>query len=246
MLLLLLAVYSLGAQDETETEEEDLTEENVSLNEGMDRLFNIDKDPMQTFGKGGAVYVSNPSPLIELDPELAYYRTEWEPLILRLVTGKTTELTGRYRLVDQKFEIKTDDGIYEIYSTMLAEAQLGEDYFFVQANYGDANIYQVYFRSDDYMLLGEHVAELQEPKEQNMFDTREAKRTLKRKRTLYLRYPEGVKVELKNKKQTMTMLRIYKGSKEASFIKREKIDLKNTTDLVKLLTFMESNGWIMN
>lgn len=242
ILFLLLVTPALSAQNQEEAQIEDISEEGKPNEEGLNRIFNANTAPMQTLTHGGAFYVSNPSPLVELDPKIAYYRTEWEPLVIRLVTGKTTELTGRYRLLDQKFEIQTDDGIYEIYSTMVAEAQLGNDYFIVQSNFGETQISQVYFRGTAHMLLGEHTADLKDPPTQNMFDTSDAKRTLKRKRSLYIRYADGVKIELKNKKQIMTILRIYKGSEGAAFIKKNKLDLKDPTDLTKLMTYLEGDN----
>jgi len=239
--LLLFFISPLVTRAQENVSEEDISGQAKPNEEGLNRIFNANSSPTQTLTHGGAFYVSNPSPLVELDPKLAYYRTEWEPLIIRLVTGETTELTGRYRLLDQKFEIKTDDGIYEIYSTMVAEAQLGDDYFLVQTNFGEPSIHQVYYRGEEYMLLGEHTAVLKDPPSQNMFDTRDAKQTLKRAETVYLRYPDGIKVELKNKKQTLTVLRVYKGSAEAAYVKKHKIDLKVAMDIAKLLTFMNNN-----
>jgi hypothetical protein len=221
-----------------EVERKDISQQTTATDESTRSFINNNASVNNLIG-GGAFYVSTPPPLMELDPKKAYYRTEWDRLLLRLVTGGTVELEGRYRLLDQKFEINTDDGIYEIYNTMVAEAQLGDDYFVIFPDNQKMKIFQVYYRSSNYSLIGHHSAEWQDPPSKNMFDTREAKRTLKKKRQLFIAYAGGTRSAIRSKRQMIDLLGIAKNSRAAKFIKREKIDSNNPQGVLRLLQFID-------
>ncbi|WP_020568876.1 hypothetical protein [Neolewinella persica] len=240
-LLLTCCLLFLSAAYCQEEKLEDISEQTSATDESK-RSFINDNAPVNRLIKGGAFYVSTPPPLMELDPKKAYYRTEWDSLVLRLVTGGTVELEGRYRLLDQKFEIKTDDGIYEIYNTMVAEAQLGDDYFAVFRDKLGMKIFQVYYRSTNHSLIGHHSSEWQDPPNKNMFDTREAKRTLKKKQQLFIAFEGGTKEAIRNRGQLMDLLGINKKSPAGKFVKQEKIDSDNPADVVRLLQFVDQSS----
>ncbi|MEM1359674.1 MAG: hypothetical protein AAGF89_15835 [Bacteroidota bacterium] len=224
------------AQEETEPVNEDVAKQSSAKDESKRSMVN-NIAVNSVLSNGGAFYVSNPPPLMELDPEKAYLRTEWEPLVVRLMNGKTSELTGRYRLLDQKFEIKVDGELYEIYSTMISAARLGDDEFVLLPEANGTKIYQVHFQGEDYQLWSHHWADWQEPKSQNMFDTSDAKKTLKRDEDLLLLHPGG-RDKVKNKKQLQQLLGLQKNGKEMKYVKNMRLDLRKGSDVTKLLEYM--------
>jgi hypothetical protein len=118
-LLCLLSLANIQAQETPVGEENtDMTEQVQANDRSLNDMFNR-QNPIPSLQGGGAFYVSNPPPAIELDPKIAYYRTESDTLVLKMMTGKTVELTGRYRIFDQKFEIKTAEGIFEMRSNLV-------------------------------------------------------------------------------------------------------------------------------
>lgn len=235
-LLLFLLTAGLMAQEGTEESNQDVSSQSTSKDESKRSMVN-NLAVNSVLSNGGAFYVSNPPPLMELDPEKAYLRTDWETLVVRLMDGKTSELIGRYRLVDQKFEIKVDGELYEIYSTMISAAKLGEDNFVLLPEASGTKIYQVHYQGEDYQLWSHHTSDWQEPEKQNMFDTRDAKRTLKKEEKLLLLHPEG-RDQVKNKKQLLQMLKLEKNGREMKYAKNMRLDLHKGADVAKLLVYM--------
>lgn len=230
----------MQAQEVTPVDEDSNTTAQAEPNDrSINDMFNR-QNPTAALQAGGAFYVSNPPPSIELDPKKAYFRTEWDTLVIRMMTGNTVELTGRYRVFDQKFEVKANGGIYVMSNSAIMEVQLGNDYFKVLKTYAGEDIVQVYCKTPDYSFAGMHTAELEEPKTKNMFDTSEDIAKLKRKNTLLLIQSDGLRVPLKNKKQVLLMLGVYKGSPAMQYLKKEKLDMAVPADVVKLIQFIEA------
>lgn len=234
------ACTGLKAQEVPVADEDSDMTDQVQMNDRyLNDMFNR-QSPSEALQAGGAFYVSNPPPSIELDPKKAYYRTEWDTLVIRMMTGNTVELTGRYRIFDQKFEVKTNGGIYEMSNSAIAEVQLGSDYFKVLKTYVGEDIIQVYCKTPEYSFAGMHSVELEDPKTKNMFDTSEDVVKLKRKNTLMLITADNLRVPLKNKKQVLLMLGVYKGSPAMQYLKKQKLDMAVPADVVELIQFIES------
>lgn len=237
---ILCACISLQAQEVPPVDEDSNTTAQTEPNDrSINDMFNR-QNPTAALQAGGAFYVSNPPPSIELDPKKAYFRTEWDTLVIRMMTGNTVELTGRYRVFDQKFEVKANGEIYVMSNSAIMEVQLGNDYFRVLKTYAGEDIVQVYCKTPDYSFAGMHTAELEEPKTKNMFDTSEDISKLKRKNTLLLIQSDGLRVPLKNKKQVLLMLGVYKGAPAMQYLKKEKLDMAVPADVVKLIQFIEA------
>jgi len=191
----------------------------------------------QALIKGGAFFVSNPPPALELDPHKAYFRTEWDSLVVRLMDGRTAKLMGRYRVIDQKFEINEDGEIYEIFSSLISKAKLGDDNFVLLPDGAGTKIYQLHFKGGDYRLWSHHRTEWNEPEKQTMFDTREVKKTMRREEDIYLLYPGGQDL-IKNRKELIKALGIAKGGPELKYAKKAGLDLRKVAGIKDLLVFM--------
>ncbi len=218
----------------------DNTEEVDPNDRTRNEMFNR-QNPSAALQAGSAFYVSNPSPLVELDTEKAYFRQEWEELIIRTHDGKTATLQGRYRIVDQKFEIQREDGIYELYNTVIKEAQLGDAYFVLLPTGAGIEVYEVHYRNDRDYVLTHHSTDWIEPKKHSMFDTSESKRTLKRKVEVFLMMAHG-KFPVENKRTVVAVLGIGKSDPAMQYIKDEKLNMKDPNDIAKFLQYRTEQG----
>ena len=237
-LVLIICLCSFGLPAQTD----DLTDQDAANDRTKNDMFNR-QDPSAALQAGGAFYVSNPAIRSEIDVNKAYLRTGWEDLIVRMIDGNTATVRGRYRIVDQRFEIKQDDGIYEMRNNLVREAQLGEDYFVMLPFQNEMTIFQVHYRDSTYNILTHHYTEWKEPGEQKLYDTSERKRTLKRKETQYLLTPFEI-LEADKKQAVLNILMIRKGMPAYDHVRRQKWDVRKTEDLATLLEYLEENDLV--
>ncbi|OAV43732.1 hypothetical protein [Lewinella sp. 4G2] len=234
-LICICLTFSLAAQ---EKENLDLREEVRPNSRATNDMFNR-QDASAALQSGGTFYASAPPATLELTPETAYLRPEWEELVIRTTTNETATVQGRYRLIDQKFEIKDGEDIYEIYTTMVREAQLGDDYFVVQSEGAEMVIYQVLYRDTDNQVLIKHTAEWQDPPQKNMFDTSEAVRKLKKRQITYLA-SNGRLIRADKKKDVLAALDLGQNQAAYAYFKKNRLNPKDEQDLIQLLTYINS------
>jgi hypothetical protein len=161
---------------------------------------------------------------------------------VRLVNGDTYEIKGRYRIIDQQFEVLHNGEAYELKKDQLHRIIIGEADFLMMPDpllkKRGAHIYQRHYASKSYQLLEYHGAQWQDPPEQNMFDTREQHRTIKEMKELILRN-DGNFFLIKKNRDVFNALGISKKSAAANFARRQNLKVSEIDDLVTFLEYLE-------
>ncbi|PHI20640.1 hypothetical protein CEQ90_06170 [Lewinellaceae bacterium SD302] len=238
----LLLPFSLFSQEKKATETN--VEETVMKDNSRKAFLN------QTGGtteanlvNGGAFYLSNPSPTYKIEVEKAYHKPEWQKSTVRMVNGNSYGIQGRYRVIDQAFEVLHQGEAYELKKEQLQSVTIGEDRFLMMPDpmlkKRGAVIYQLHYTSGAYQLIEYHGAQWQEPKEQNMFDTSEQHRTIKPMKELILR-TKGEFVKIKNHGEALRSLGVDKKSVQAKYAKKNKLKLNRSADLIQFLEYLDA------
>lgn len=244
LFVLILLAYSLSAQQQAgKPELEDRVEATNARDDSRKAMLNSNTvDPTGALMSGSAFYISNPSPTYEVDMNLAYHNPEWQLATVRLVTGDLYEIKGRYRIIDQQFEVLHEGVAYELKKDQLQRVVIGEANFLMMPDpllkKRGAHIYQRHYASKSYQVLEYHGAQWQDPPEQNMFDTREQHRTIKEKKELILS-TGGAFFLIKRNKDVLKALGLSKKSAAANFIRRENLKVSEVDELVTFLEYLE-------
>ncbi|MEL6393909.1 MAG: hypothetical protein AAFR97_14265, partial [Bacteroidota bacterium] len=192
---------------------------------------------------GGAYYVSNPAPTYELDPELIYFDAEWQEGRVELLDGDVYRADLRYRVLDQKFEVLVEGEAYELDNNQIARVDIADAYFILMVDplnrLNGRHIHQLHFIGGDMQILEQHEADWQDPPEQNMFDTREQHRTVKRTSTTVFGQDGQFNV-LRNNRSLTRLLGLAKGSDAMDFVRSRRLQLKEAADAARLLSFLVS------
>ncbi len=237
----MVTLQSVGhSQGKTTT---DLTDQAQMKDRSRQTMFNTTRDPNAALTRGGAFYVSNPTPLYEVDAEKAYLDSEFRSLTVILQNGEEYDLPGRVRLIDQKIEVKVNGEVYDLDNQVVKAVIDSEDRVFVAAfdpvgRIKGTQLYEVAYLNADRRLLVNHGTVWEDPPRQNMFDTREAHKTLKRMERVYL--IDGPRsTEIDRLADVLNALYLDRGSRGAQYAKRE--GLRNeVADYVALLRFLET------
>lgn len=244
LITLVLITCSLFAQQKTEKQEvEDKLEDTNLQDNSVKAMMNSNTvDPTGSLMSGAAFYISNPSPAYKVDMELAYHNPAWQVASVRLITGDAYEIKGRYRIIDQQFEVLHKGEAYELKKDQLQRIVIGEDDFILMPDpmlkKRGAQIYQRHYASKSYQLIEHHGAQWQDPPEQNMFDTREQHRTIKEMKELLLR-ANGDFFLIKKNRDVFDALGIAKKSAAANYVRRENLKITDAEDLVKFLQHLD-------
>lgn len=237
----LLFTLPLFAQDE-EQKTDDVVEETLIADQSRQSFFN-DPNNMNSLSNNGAFYVSNPSPSYKVDVKKAYHNPEWQTTEVRMINGDKYEIKGRYRVIDQAFEVLHKGEAYELKKQQLQSLLIGEDRFLMMPDpmlkRRGAVIYQLHYASSAYQLIEYHGAQWQEPKETNMFDTSEKHRTIKPMKELILR-SKGEFVKVKSHNEAIRALGIDKKSIQDKYLKKNKLKLNRSADLVQFLEYLDA------
>lgn len=242
-LLLLLPLFAFSQEAESKEKEE--REEAANLkDETRKGMFNDTRNGVVgALVAGGSYYVSNPSPTYEVDVKLAYHNPNWQMATVRMINGETYETKGRYRVIDQSFEVLHEGEAYELKKQQLQGITIGKDRFLMMPDplfkRSGAVIYQLHYNSADYQLLEYHNAEWQEPQKQNMFDTREQHRTIKLSEELVIR-ANGRFQRIKSQGDAIKIFGIGKKSVASKYIKKNKLKLNQAADLVQFLEYLDA------
>ena len=238
-LLLLCPVVAFTQTRDSTTR--DLSTQAQLRDQSREAMFNTARDPNAALTAGGAFYVSNPTPLYEVDAEKAYLDPAFEPLTIILQSGEEYDLPGRIRLVDQKIEVEVEGEIYDLDNQVLKAVITPQDRVYISAfdpvgRIKGAQIYEVVFAHEDRRLLVNQSTMWEDPPQQNMFDTREVHRTLKRITRVYL--VDGSRsTEINRLSDLLDALGLDRSSRAGQYARRE--GLKNeAADYVALLNFV--------
>ena len=220
----------------------DLSKQDEADDRSKESMFNA-VNTNATLTGGGAFYVSNPPPLYEVDTEKAYFNADFAPLIVILQNGDEYELPGRVRLIDQKIEVEVDGEMYDLDNRVIQAVIDFDDRVFV-AGFDPAgrikgtHLYEVIYAYGNRRLLVNHGTVWEDPPQRNMFDTQEARKTLKRIERVYL--IDGPRsTEIDRLADLLNALSLDRGSRGGQYVKRER--LKNeVVDYVALLEFLET------
>ncbi|WP_420459714.1 hypothetical protein [Neolewinella sp.] len=221
----------------------DLTEQPLFKDQSRQTMFNTARDPNAALTSGGAFYISNPTPLYEVDAEKAYLSSNFEVLTVILQNGDEYELPGRVRLIDQKIEVKIEGGVYDLDNQVVQAVIDAKDRIFVAGfdpvgRIKGTQLYEVVYANADRRLLINHSTVWEDPPQQNMFDTREAHKTLKRTERVYL--IDGPRsTEIDRLADVLNALYLDRGSRGAQYAKRERLR-NEVADYVALLRFLET------
>lgn len=237
-LLSLLLVFSLAAQEDKEEKVEETTQKDFSRKAMMN-----DGRVENALVSGGAYYISNPAPTYEIDMNLVYHQAAWQASTIELLDGSTFTAKARYRVLDQKFEVLVDGEAYELDNARLLKITVGDQRFALlpdfQLKEPGRLIYQVHYRNENREVLERHHAKWQDPPQQNMFDTREQHRTVRRSAETYFR-DGGEVIQLKNNKELVKILGLPKKGDAADYIKAKGLKLQHAADAAELLNFLDN------
>lgn len=239
--LFVLCAFNAIAPQADEQVENKLSETKMN-NQSRESLLN-DGGSMNTLNNGGAFFISNPSPSYKVDVKLAYHNPEWQTTEVRMINGDKYKIKGRYRVIDQAFEVLHEGEAYELKKQQLQSVLIGEDRFLMMPDpmlkKRGAVIYQLHYTSGAYQLIEYHGAQWQEPKEQNMFDTSEQHRTIKPMKELILR-TKGEFVKVKTHGEALRSLGVDKKSVQAKYAKKNKLKLNRSADLIQFLEYLDA------
>ena len=163
----------------------DLTAQDDPADRSKESAFNSAGTSAALVG-GGAFYVSSPPPAYEVDVEKAYLSPEFVPLSIILQDGVEHELPGRIRLIDQKVEVRMEDGeVYDLDNRVVRAVVDPQERVYVSGfdptgRIKGTHLYEVAYIDSLHRLLVNTATVWEDPPQQHMFDTSEPRKTLKR------------------------------------------------------------------
>ena len=236
--LMVLVSFTVVAQNEAT----DLTKQPEPNDQTRRAMFNL-QNPSVALTSGGAFYVSNPAKDFEVDTKKAYLNPAFETFTVILQNGEEYELPARVRLIDQKIEVKVDGEVYDLDNQVVQAVIDAEDRVFVSGfdpsgRIKGTHLYEVVYANGDRRLLVNHGTVWEDPPQRNMFDTSEARKTLKRTQRVY--FIDGPRsTEIDRLADVLNALSLDRGSRGAHYAKRERLR-NEVADYVALLRFMET------
>ncbi|PPK88849.1 hypothetical protein CLV84_1822 [Neolewinella xylanilytica] len=236
----MVLVFSPAVRGQDETT--DLTNQADVKDGTRQAMFNL-QNPNAALTAGGAFYVSNPALAYEIDAEIAYLNTEFVPFTIVLKDGQAFELPARIRLIDQKVEVKMEASVYELDNPAIQSITDGKGRQFVPGfdptgRSKGIQWYEIAFSGAHNRLLIQERTEWKDPPPKNMFDTSEARKTLKRDTRYYLVADKG-NVEIDKMKDLLAGLAEEESEAAAKYVRKER--LKNEReDYIALLAYLET------
>ena len=223
-----------------QTEAKDLTKQPEPNDQTRQAMFNL-QNPSVALTSGGAFYVSNPAKDFEVDIDKVYLNPAFDTFTVILQNGEEYELPGRVRLIDQKVEVKVDNEVYDLDNQVVQAVIDAEDRIFISGfdpigRIKGTHLYEVAYADADRRLLVNHGTVWEDPPQRNMFDTSEARKTLKRTQRVYL--IDGARsAEIDRLADLFNALSLDRGSRGVQYAKSERLR-NEVADYVALLRFL--------
>lgn len=190
-------------------------------------MFNR-QNPSTALQAGGAFYVPNPSPVYRVDVEKAYLTKDFVPITAYLVDGQEHSTNGRLRLLDQKWEIVVEGGVFDLDNRVVQRVVTADGRTFVHAldllgRIRGIQSYEEVGQGAGSKLFVHHRADWEEPKEQNMFDTADPERTLKRREIMVLVTESDGNHEVKKWRDVVAVIAPDRAAEAKKFAKQHKL-----------------------
>ena len=218
----------------------DLSDEADLNDRTRQAMFNL-QNPNAVLSTGGAFYVSNPAAAAEVDIETAYQDPTFRSFTVILQNGAEYVLPGRIRLLDQKIEVRLEDGdVYDLDNQMIQAVITPQQRIYVSSfdlmgRIKGTQLYEVAYIDSLRRLLVNTSTVWEDPPPKNMFDTSEPRKTLKQVERVYYIGPRG-STEVKRIADLLTALNESKNGPVGQIIKKRR--LKN--DVLSYVTLLES------
>ena len=168
---------------------------------------------------------------IDAKDNVIYFNTKWSTFTALLESGQRVSGMGRYRVYDQKFEVKDDDETYELNLSKIRSVIMSSYRFVVLPSQAytrpGLHLYEVLLDKPSCVrLYRAHFTEWREPKQNNGYNQPSRKRSLVAKEQLYVA-TEGNFFAIDNVKELLAVASLHKHAAVWKAVRKEHSKLSN-------------------